>query len=162
MVINSKKGNAITNPMIVLSIILLFGVLSFGFFNFSLDLVNNSNNKLTNESIIYIAENNGFELENTNLSGQPLSIQELESSFYVQDENSTTSEKDYALEFLYYRGESVSWRALINSVYNLPAYTIRSLGLDLSEWVYVINGLNVFIWAIIFFVIYKIVRGIIR
>ena len=162
MVRYNKKGEAITNPMIILSIILLIGVMTFGFFKFGSELSLNSNNKLTDDSIIYIAENNGFKIDNTNLSETPLSLDDLESSFYVEDANSTTSDKDYALEFLYYRGQSVSWRSLIGSVYNLPTYLLRMVGLNLNEWIFVLNGLNVLIWAIVFFVVYKIIRGLIK
>lgn len=162
MVRYNKKGNTITDPMIVLIILVVVGTLSFGFFQFSTDLALNSNNKLSDESIIYIAENNGFKINDLNLSENILTDVELESSFYSTVDNATSSDKDDSLEFLYYREQSVTWRGLTNSLYNLPYYIVRSLGLNLNDWTYVINGLNLLIWAIIFFVVYKIIRGIIK
>jgi hypothetical protein len=158
----NKKGNAITNPMVILLILVVIGIFTFGFFKFSSELSLNDNNNLNDESIIYIAENNGFKINELNFSQNILTKEELENSFYAQEKNGTVSDKDYALEFLYYRGESVSWRGLVDSLYNLPAYTIRGLGLDLTSWAFVVNGLNMIIWAIIFFIVYKIIRGIIE
>lgn len=160
MVITNKRGATIADPMTLLLCIVIFGMLTFGFFHFAGQLVTNENNNLDDESIIYIAEHSGFKVGDKTFDDGVLSDEELESAFYVQDENGTISDKDQALEFLYYREQSIGWRGIINSVYNFPTYIVSTIGLDLTEWAWVQHAWDIIGWGIIFLVIFFIVRGI--
>lgn len=162
MAFNNKKGNAITEPYTFLIVIVLLGLLTTIFFVFATQLSTNENSNLDDESVLYIAENNGFEVEGKNFTQEILTQAEIESSFYATDSNTTSTSKDDALEFLYYREKSVKWRSLVNTAYNAPAYFIGVFNLDLFEWSIVNNALSLLIWGIIFFVIYKIIRGLIK
>ena len=62
MIINNKKGNAITEPFTLLVVLVLIGLLTAMFFLFGTQLSTNSNSNLDEESVLYIAENNGFKI----------------------------------------------------------------------------------------------------
>jgi hypothetical protein len=160
MAIMNKRGTSLTNPMTLLIVVVVFGLLTFAFFNFARQLSTNDNNNLNDESIIYIATHNGFEIEDKQIGEGILSEEDLESAFYVQGGNATSSDKDQALEFLYYREQSIGWRGIANSIYNFPTYVISTVGLDLQEWAFVQYAWDTIAWGIIFFVIFFIVRGI--
>lgn len=162
MVLRNRKGNNATEPITIIIILIIFATLTFGLFKFGAQLSTNPNSELNNESILYIAEQQGFRIEDKSLDAGVISGDRLDSPFYSKDGNVSVSDKDQALEFLYYREQSISWRGLVNSLYNLPSYLIGNLGLDLEEWKFVVNAWNVIAWGLIFFIIYKIVRGAIK
>ena len=161
MTIRNKKGIALTEPMTLLLLLVMFSMLTLGWVTFGTQLYTSGNANLNDESVSYIATANGFKINNQEITGKILTQSDLEDPFYVQDTNGTST-KDDALEFLYYREQSKSWRGMANSLYSAPSYVRSSLGLGLSDWNFVIQALNIIVWGIIFFVIYKIIRGLIK
>lgn len=158
----NKKGTQITDPMVLLIIISMLGMLTFGWFLFSSQVATNPNSNLDEASILYIAEHSGYEVNNKDFGEDLLTEEQFTSSFYTQNNNATSSDKDYALEFLYYREQSSGWRDTVNNLYGMPTFFLGAYGFDLSAWAFVVHGLNLIIWGIIFFIVYKIIRGIIK
>jgi hypothetical protein len=139
-------------------IIILFivGLFSTGLIIFGGDLASNSNNKLNQESKNFIYTQYGFDVTELNAS-------QSQNLFYIIDSNETAaSTKDYTLEFQFFRESSGGFRDTTQQIFQLPQFFLTSLGFNTDDWKWVVNSFNVLIWWIIFFGVYKLLRGIIK
>ena len=151
----NNKGQAMTKPFTVIFILVVIAILSISMNNFGRDVAVNPNNNLDNDSLNRIYDQSGFVPSvYRNGTGDSTDL------FFSSDLNTSGNAKDYALEFQFYREQSSSIRTLVQDLWNLPVFFINGLDLDLQAWNIVINIWNTVIWAIIFFVIYRVVRGI--
>lgn len=153
--IKNKKAQNITKPftiIIIMSVVSLFSVI---FFMFGSDLAGNPNSDINDESRAYIFSNTGFEIENR-------SADDSTDIYYSSETGSEGNLKDYALEFQFYREKSSSWRSLFQDIYTLPTMFLKMLNIPVNEaWSFFIIIFNGIVWAIIFYAIYRIIRGII-
>lgn len=150
----NKKAQNITKPYTILLVIIIIAIFSIMTFRFGADVASTPGNKLNNESQLYIYERSGF------TPGELKTVNDTGDLFFSSDLNSSGSTLDFALEFQFYREQSSSWRTVMQDVWNAPAYFVGGLGLDLDDWTIVLNLINTIIWAIIFYIIYRLIRGI--
>jgi hypothetical protein len=145
-----------TNPTTLIIIIFIIGLFSTGMIIFSGDLAANPNNKLSDESKAFVYEQYGFNVEN-------ITINDTENLFYIIENNETAaSTKDYTLEFQFFRESSGDFRTTAQQIYNIPQFLLTSFDLPRDDWKFVLNSFNMLIWWIIFFAIYKLLRGLIK
>lgn len=146
----------ITNPTTIIIIIFIVGLFSTGLIYFGGDLASNPNNHLNQASKNFIYTQYGFKIDN-------VSTNDTKDLFYVIPSNETAaSTKDYTLEFQFFRESSSGFRTTIQQIYNLPQFFLSSFDLNSSDWSFVKNAFNFLIWWIIFFAVYKVLRGIIK
>jgi len=145
-----------TDPTTLIIILFIVGLFSTGLIMFGGDLASNDNNKLNPESKDFIYTQYGFDIGEINSS-------QSQDPFYIIDSNETASStKDYTLEFQFFRESSGSFRDTSQQIFQLPQFFLTSLGMNTNDWKWVINSFNVLIWWIIFFGVYKLLRGIIK
>lgn len=152
MMFNNKAQN-LASPYTLLVIILLISLFTTMFFSWGSDIAGDPTSDINDVSREYIFSQEGFEVEN-------LSERELTQTFYGSTIDSEGNLKDYALEFQFYREQSSSIRDKINDVYNIPSTFFNLFNLDISNWEIFSNIWNFFAWILIFFAIYKLLRGI--
>ena len=153
--INNKKAQNITKPYTIVLIMSVISVLSVIFFMFGSDLAGSPTSEINDESRAYIFSNTGFVIENRT-SADSTDI------FYSSETGSEGNLKDYALEFQFYREKSSSWRSLFQDLYGLPTMFMKMLNLPVNEaWTFFIVVFNGLVWAVIFYAIYRIIRGLI-
>lgn len=150
----NKKGQNITKPYTIIFVIVVLSILSVSLMDFGRDIASNPNNKLDAKSIDTIYSSSGY-TASVNKS-KPNDADDL---FYSSEINTSGNLKDYALEFEFYREQSSSIRTILQDLWNMPAYFVSSLGLDLSEWETVLLLFNTIIWLLIFYGIYRAIRG---
>lgn len=153
----NKKGNSLTEPFNIVIIIIIISILSFTFLRFGQNLISSSDySNLNSQSRTYILSQSGFNVDD-------IDNNDINNPFYVsQNETGEGSPKDYSLEFQYYREQSGDLRNMLQDLYGLPSFIISWFQLDLSEWEEIRIIFDTIIWAIILFVIYRFIRGIIR
>ena len=152
----NKKAQNITKPYTIIFIIVVVSILSVSMMDFGRDIASNPENKLDAESIDTIYTSSGYTVSVNKSS--PTSADDL---FYSSEINTSGNLKDYALEFEFYREQSSSIRTMLQDLWNMPSYLLSSLGLDLNEWENVLNLWNSIIWLLIFYAIYRVIRGLI-
>ena len=158
----NKKGETITQPIVVIFILFIVSVFSFAYLQYGQDLAEDPNSYINDDSRTRIFERSGFRINNNTLDSEIISSSDSEDPFFVTGENATGNPKDYALEFQFFRQQSASWRVFAQNLYEIPTFYVWWLGLDYEAWGFIINGINMILWCVIFFVMYKIIRGIIK
>jgi len=156
MIFKNNKGQAMTKPFTVILILVLVAIISISMNQFGRDIASNPDNKLQDDSVWRIYNQSGFvptEIKNSSTDSDDL--------FFKSDINTSGNSKDFALEFLLYQEQSSKIRTLIQDFWNLPSFFVSGLDLDGSAWFLVIQLWNTVIWAILFFVIYRVIRGLI-
>lgn len=148
---------SMTKPFTVIFILVAVAIISVSMNQFGRDIASDPNNQLGDDSLWRIYNQTGF-IPGVNKS----SSDDADDLFFSSNLNTSGNAKDYALEFEFYREQSGSMRTIVQDLWNLPSFFVSGLGLDASAWVIVIQLWNTIIWAIIFFIIYKIIRGIIN
>ncbi len=152
---NNRKAQNITKPYTLILILVVIVLVSTLMFNFGADYATDPNNKLNNESLIYIFEKSGFSINDNITSG------DTQDLFFTSDTDNEGNLKDFALEFQFYREQSSGIRTLIQDVWNVPAFFVNGFGLDSSLWVTAIQIWNTIIWSLVLFSIYRFLRGLI-
>ena len=156
MIFTNRKGQAITEPFVLFMVIAIVAVISIGMFTFGQDVAADPNNTLDNESTQYIFDRSGFDPR----GGKD--ADNVNDTFFTSPSDTGGSEKDFTLEFQYYREQSSQTRLYLNNVWNLPSFFVEGLGLDLDNWTSFINLWNSVVWLMVFYAIYRIIRGRIR
>lgn len=151
-----KKGQNITNPFVIVIVLLIVSAISTTLWSFGKDLAENPNNNLNEESLGAIYNKSGFVL-NTTIDD----VNETKNLFYSSETDTQSNLKDYALEFQFFREQSSPIRSYIQDLWNLPTFFVDNLGLDGEAWQPLVQMFNLVIWVIIFYVIYRILRGLI-
>lgn len=151
----NKKAQNITSPYVLVFIVVIITLFSTTFINFGADLISNPNNALEEDSVVYIYDRTGF-TPNTQVADNTT------TSFYSTESDSEGSAKDFALEFQFYREQSSGIRQLLQNIWNIPTFFVDGLGLNRDDWAIPLNIINTLIWIIIFYGMYRIIRGIIN
>lgn len=151
----NKKAQNITKPYTIVFILVVISIFSIGMITFGRDVASNPNNSLDDESLLYVYEKTGFVP-----SGYKNDSDDADDLFYSSDLETSGNLKDYALEFQFYREQSSSIRTIVQDLWNVPSHFIGGLGLDLKEWEFTLQVLNTMVWLLIFYVIYRLVRGL--
>lgn len=149
-----KKAQNITQPYTVIIIIVVMAIFSGLFFNLGVQLATTPDNKLSEGSLSYIYNQSGFNYSTRTES-------DTQDLFYSGGEETGGSLKDFTLEFQFFRESSQGWRTIIQDIWNLPSTFIGLFNLPLSDWQTVLQIINLAIWAVIFYVIYRLLRGLI-
>ena len=143
---------------IAITIFLLFTV---GMSKVGTDIATGEYSNLDDNSILYIAEYNGFREENFNLTEYKENTENINE---VTDPNSneTASGKatvDFAQEFLFSQGKSVDSESYISTIVNAPDFYLNTFQADDDDWQdykIIIAG---FIGILIFVVAFYIIKG---
>lgn len=149
----SKKAQNITNIYTIIVVIVI--VASFGFvtLKFGQDLASDPDTKLNDESLVYVFERSGF--TTYNVSPEDTTVQ-----FYTSEAGSEGSLKDQALEFRFFQENSGSFRAKINTIWNVPSFLFQMLNLPMNTTFQVIlNIWNLIIWSFIAIGVWRLIRG---
>lgn len=152
----NKKGKQMSNIWTYLILLLLFGVLMTGIVQLGNDLVLNENANLDNDSIEYIAEVQGIDLSEFDVTSQ-----EIESAILFTDNTSQGNPKDYSLEFQFARERGLPIENTAKQIFSVPSVIIyQVLRLPKNNWSWIVDVLNWF-WrlAIIVALVYF-ARGI--
>lgn len=156
-----NKKAQLTNPMTWVIILSLISILSLLLLTFQYDLAGDPQSYISDESRLDIYNKAGFKIEGQTFNSEIININDTDDPIYA-NENESENLKDYALEFQFYREKTQSFRTTVQDIYNLPIYFINIFDLDLQNWKGVVNALNFIIWWVIFFLIYKVIRGLIK
>lgn len=152
----NKKAQNITNPYTIVLVLSLIAIFSGVFFIFGQDLAASPDSEINDESRAYIFENSGFKIENKTAA-------DSQDIYYSSETASEGNLKDYALEFQFYREKSSTLRSTFQQIYSLPTFFLKMLNIPISAaWSYVINIINGIIWMLIFYLIYRVIRGLIK
>lgn len=157
MVSINKKGQSTTKPYTLVLIVVMTSLISVLMFDFGADYAEDPNNKLDNESLIYIFDKSGF-ITNPNTT---ITSQDTQDPFFTSPTENEGNLKDFALEFQFYREQSSGIRAIMQDVWNLPSFFVDGLFLDGAAWETAIGIWNTIIWLIILTSIYRFLRGLI-
>lgn len=145
-----------TNPTTLIIIIFVIGLFSTGLIIFGGDLASNPDNKLNQESKDFIYTQYNFDVDE-------VTANDTQNLFYILDSNETSaSTKDYTLEFQFFRESSGDFRSTVQQIFDIPQFFLTSLGLEGDDWEWVLNSFSFLIWWLIFFGVYKLLRGIIK
>lgn len=149
----NRKAQNITNGYVLVLIIVIITLFSTVFINFGGDLLTNPNNILEEDSINYIYDRSGFDPD--------VSITDnTTTQFFSTEGDSEGSAKDFTLEFQFYREQSSGIREILQNIWNIPTFFVDGLGLNRDDWKVPLNILNTLIWVIIFYGMYRLIRGI--
>jgi hypothetical protein len=152
----NKKAQNITNPWPLLLILTIIALISTAFFSFGQDLASDPSSAINDESRAYIYNNSGFQLPDR-------SADDATDVFYASETASEGNLKDYALEFQFYREKSSTLRSIFQTIYNLPVFFLKMLNIPIvGTWSIMVAIINGLIWVLIFYLIYRIIRGIIK
>lgn len=146
----NKKAQNVTRPYVVLLIMVVLSMFSFAFLSWGNDLAGDSENNINEKSRAYLYDRAGFEVDRVNNS----------DPFFSEGDNDGGSLKDFAIEFQFFREQSSSIRGMVQQLFNLPTFFIDWFDLDLGDFEFIRIILNTLIWTIIFYVIYRIIRGL--
>lgn len=149
----NKKAQNITNPYVVILILVVMSLFITLFFSFGGDIRSDPNNVLTDESVLYIDNYYGFDMDNVTTT-------DMNSTFYSSNTDTEGNLKDDALEFQFYREQSSGIRGRLNQLFNVPSALIGLLYLDRNDWATVIAAWNILAWLIILYGIYRFLRAI--
>ena len=152
----NKKGQNVTEPWTVIMILVFVALITTTFFNFGADYAGTPDNKLDNESIIYIIDKIGFSVDDS------ITSNDTTNAFFTSDTDNEGNLKDFALEFQFYREQSSGIRVLLQDLWELPEFFVSGLSLDVETWGTALNIWNTIIWTIILYAIYRFLRGRIR
>jgi hypothetical protein len=152
----NKKAQNITNPWPLLLVLTIIALISTAFFSFGQDLASDPSSAINDESRAYIYNNSGFQLPDR-------SADDATDVFYASETASEGNLKDYALEFQFYREKSSTLRSIFQTIYNLPVFFLKMLNIPIVDtWSVMVAIINGLIWVLIFYLIYRIIRGIIK
>lgn len=154
--INNKKAQNVTQPYVLILIVVMTGLITTLMFNFGADYATDPNNKLDNRSISYIFNKSGF-TPTTNITSA-----DTQDPFFTSNTDNEGNLKDFALEFQFYREQSSTIRSIIQDVWGLPTFFIDGLFLDLGIWATAFNIISILLYSWILFGIYRFLRGLIK
>jgi len=116
-------------------ILFLVGMLIAGVKFLGVELINNDNSILDNNSIDYIADINGV-----NLSYYDTSREDIDRPIYIKGNTTQGNPKDYSLEFQFAKEEGLSIENKIKAIYNTPDLLLfKILKLPRSDWDWIVN-----------------------
>lgn len=149
----NKKGQNITQPYVLVLLVVIVAVFSLSFFEFGKDVASDPNNQLDDSSLRYIYDRAGFELPDN------ISSSDTTNLFYNSDTDTEGNLKDFAIEFLFYREQSTGIRSTLQALWNLPIFFLSGFNLKLDSWSLVLNVINTLVYTLILFGIYRFLRG---
>jgi len=152
----SKKAQNITNPYTIIFLVIVISLFSVSFLNFGRDLASDPSNSLGEQSIDFIYNTTAYQPTVNKTSS------DTGEEFYKSPTENAGNLKDFALEFQFYREQSNQLRQILQDIWNIPTNFVRNLGLNLVLWEPIILIINLLIWSILFFAMYKFLRGLIR
>lgn len=155
-ILYGKKAQNITQPYVLILIVVLVGLITTLMFNFGADYATDPDNKLDNRSLSYIYDKSGF-TPTTNITSS-----DTQSLFITSDTDNEGNLKDYALEFQFYREQGSGIRSIIQDIWGLPSFFIDGLFLDLGLWASAFNIISILLYTWILFGMYRFLRGLIR
>lgn len=153
----NKKGKQMSNVWTYLIILFIFAILMFGIKQLGLELTQNPNQNLDNDSIEYIAE-----LNEIDLSEYQVSSDLIESPILFTDNTSQGNPKDYSLEFQFAKERGLPIENTIKNIFSVPSVIVyQVLKMPRNNWSWIVDALNWF-WrlAIIVALVYF-ARGIV-
>lgn len=155
-IMSSKSAKSTFNPLWLILFVIVGG-LALGMIKYAgVQIAATPSNNLDNASIAYIAEINGLNLSQYNVTEMEL---EGNSLYLVND--TSTNERTFALEFIYAQEEASKIRTFIQNVYNLPkTFLFKILKLPEPEWAWIMDVLNLLLWIAVLLGIYFLIRGI--
>jgi len=153
---------AFTKLQFYTSMILIVSLLSYGLVIFGGDMLNNSDVVFDNESQQYIRDFSGYvNAEQGGLVGMNASnVGDLqESQFLDDDEAGAYDVTDVLAQLNYFKNRANKVAGYIKFAYNIPAFLILGLGLDLTPFATYLNifGVMMFIFLIVVFI--KLLQG---
>lgn len=117
----------------------------------------NENSNLDNDSIEYIANLQGIELPDTNISSS-----DIEMSALFNTNTSQGNPKDEGLDFLFAKEKGLSLETAAKAIFLLPGFLIQDLlRLPYQSWEWVVHLLNWMWWLLLIVAVVYFARGII-
>ena len=150
----NKKAQNMTKPYTVILVLVIISILSISMNEFGADIAASPNNNLDEQSLDVIYNRSGF-VPGTNKS----EAGDADDLFFSSDTNTSGSAKDFTLEFQFFREQASNVRVIIQDVWGAPQFFVSGLGLDASDWRTTLFIYNTIVWIILFYVIYRLLRG---
>jgi len=131
----------LTNVETYIGIVFIFFIIITALIYLGNEVKDNTNAKLDNNSIVYIAKLKGT---NATLELQKYNVDsgDVKESLIVSSNASQGNPKDQALEFLYSKEKSYDYEVIIKVIFQLPQTVIELFGFELNDWKWITNWLN--------------------
>lgn len=144
-----------TNVETFVAILFLFAILSWGILYLGNEVLTNSNSNLDNDSIDYIANLNGIDLDEYRASAST-----IQKPILITDNASQGNPKDEALDFLFAKEKGYNIELQIKRIFGIPSFIIVDLlRFDVGNWQWIIDIVGWFLSLSIIIAIVFFIRG---
>jgi hypothetical protein len=154
----SRKGNSFSNIYVYFGILIIFLLVVVGIQQLGDDLTTNPHANLDNRSLLYIAQINGIDVSEYNITGN-----EIYTSEVAVDNNTGDAIKDFSLEYFFARDKTKSLEDRMGkkTIFNMPERVLVTLmGGSKGDFQWALDIFNWFIWISVTVAVILFIRGI--